>query len=292
MIDKINKNSHLLFLDVETAHWYDAKKTQLSLIQIIDENYPSKVILLDVYNSPKTIDIFRDCIMHNPKIKKVFHNAKFDCTWFDIRNHDKIIRYNIVCTLEMVREIPFILTRNLQLYTLYEYFVMIDNLLYDIKEDCKFKISKVEKIKLQKAEWGIRPIPMNMLTYAAFDVIMLRRVYHGLVHQKEVVKYELDSLVKKKILEQEYLRMRAQIQSAQKMLKLMEKKILECAPIEGLITIEKHQREQVYGMISKLNADYDFKVRIRKSDVKYLSKESQKKLEKKIISYKYIKKTK
>ncbi|MGB3694259.1 MAG: hypothetical protein WA865_19615 [Spirulinaceae cyanobacterium] len=70
----------ILWLDTEVAD-FRTKKPRLSLIQILadaTDRRGDQVTILDVLVYPDLVSEFRDKVMLNPEINKVFHNAQYD----------------------------------------------------------------------------------------------------------------------------------------------------------------------------------------------------------------------
>jgi ribonuclease D len=159
-----------LWIDTEVAD-YDTKQPRLSLIQISDHSTDitgKQVTLLDVLDQPDLITELIGEIMQNPKIEKIFHNAKYDLNFLGKRKAK-----NVTCTLEMVQNIPYYLVPlpNFQLKTLAE-------------ELCYFpNVSKAE----QKSDWGQRPLSPQQLDYARMDVVYLTHVHLRLLQIQQQV---------------------------------------------------------------------------------------------------------
>ena len=175
--------TEILWLDTEVAD-YNTKNPRLSLIQVLA--YPhnlngDRTYIFDVLDNHELIDFFIQKIMVNPKIVKVFHNAKYD-----IKLLGKEQVKNIFCTLELAKEIPYYLLplKKYNLKVLTEYLTGFKNL------------NKQE----QESNWGIRPLSQQQLKYAQMDCVYLAQVYHKLMDIKTKISLkpqqeDMDSLL-------------------------------------------------------------------------------------------------
>ena len=159
-----------LWLDTEVADYQTNPK--LSLIQILDDSTNIKgdrVSILDILLQPELVAEFISEIMLNPKIEKVFHNAKYDLNFLGKRKAK-----NVTCTLEMVKKIPYYLAPlpNHKLKTLAE-------------QLCHFPcIDKTE----QGGDWGVRPLSKQQLDYAKMDPVYLAQVHHRLLQLTQLIE--------------------------------------------------------------------------------------------------------
>jgi ribonuclease D len=158
------QETDILWLDTEVAD-YKTKKPRLSLIQVLA--YPdcfdgNRTYIFDVLDNHEVLDLFIQQIMNNNKIKKVFHNAKYDLKFLE-----KKLAKNIFCTLEFAKKIPYYLlpVKKYSLKALTEH-------LTDFNE-----LNKEE----QGSDWGIRPLTSEQLNYAKMDCVYLAQVYQQLM---------------------------------------------------------------------------------------------------------------
>ncbi len=163
----------LLWLDTEVAN-YQSKNPRLSLIQILahrESKDGSRTYLIDVLDRPELIDFFRENILENSEITKVFHNAKYDLNFLG-----KSQAKQVVCTLELAQKIPYYLlpVSNYSLKNLTEYLTEFKN------------ISKEE----QKSDWGKRPLTPQQLAYAQMDCVYLREIYFKLIDLSSQIEPE------------------------------------------------------------------------------------------------------
>lgn len=153
--------AEILWIDTETADFM-TRKPKISLIQILDDCQDTtgeKVLILDVLEQPKIVDLFIKDIMLNSQIEKVFHNAKYDLKFLG-----KSQAKNVTCTLEMAKAIPYYMLQipDYSLKTLAETL-------------CNVSVDKTQ----QSSDWGQRPLNQQQLNYAKMD-----SVYLAMVHQK------------------------------------------------------------------------------------------------------------
>ncbi len=158
------EETDILWLDTEVAD-YKTKKPRLSLIQILA--YPhnlngDRTYLFDVLDNDDLINFLIEKIMKNEKIKKVFHNAKYD-----LRFLGKKETKNVFCTLEFAKTIPYYIlpVKRYSLKVLTEYLTNFKHL------------SKDE----QGSNWGVRPLRKEQLEYAKMDCVYLAQIYHQLM---------------------------------------------------------------------------------------------------------------
>ncbi len=154
-----------LWLDTEIADWWTRNK-KLSLIQVsADANDPTgdSVYLLDVLNKPDVVAEFRQKIIANPQIEKVFHNAAFD-----LRFLGKDCAQNVTCTLKIARQLPLekLGTPNRKLKTLAATWGNFDEI----------------DTESQSSDWGQRPLHPQQLQYAKMDVVYLACVHRHLLN--------------------------------------------------------------------------------------------------------------
>lgn len=175
-----------LWLDTEVAD-YNTKNPQLSLIQMLahpDNLDGSRTYLLDVLGKPELIEFFIEQIMKNQEIIKVFHNAKYDLKFLG-----KTKAKNVICTLELAKEIPYYLlpVSSYSLKNLTEYLTQFK------------QISKEQ----QTSNWGTRPLSFPQLKYAQMDCIYLREIYYQLLQlQTQISPNPLEENLE--LLAQEY----------------------------------------------------------------------------------------
>lgn len=158
----------IIWIDTEIADFL-TRKPRLSLIQLLDDPEDTtgkQVSVLDVLEQPEVIDFFIQTIMLNPKIEKVFHNAKYDLKFLG-KNQAK----NVTCTLEMAKSIPYHLLQlpNLSLKTLTETL-------------CNVPVDKSQ----QSSDWGQRPLSQTQLNYAKMDPVYLAMVHQQLLQLKQL----------------------------------------------------------------------------------------------------------
>ena len=166
MKDVINdlQETDILWIDTEVAD-YDTKNPRLSLIQILA--YPhdlagDRTYIFDVLNNSNILTFFIDKIMKNEQITKVFHNAQYDLRFLGKKQAN-----NILCTLELAKQIPFYILpiKKYNLKTLTEYFT---------------DFSQVNKDE-QGSDWGMRPLSSQQLQYAQMDCVYLAQIYQKLI---------------------------------------------------------------------------------------------------------------
>lgn len=153
--------AEILWIDTETADFM-TRKPKISLIQILDDSRDTtgeKVLILDVLEQPKIVNLFIKEIMLNSQIEKVFHNAKYDLKFLG-----KSQAKNVTCTLEMAKAIPY-------------YMLQIPD--YSLKTLAESLCSVVVDKTQQSSDWGQRPLSQQQLNYAKMD-----SVYLTMVHQK------------------------------------------------------------------------------------------------------------
>jgi ribonuclease D len=154
----------ILWVDTEVAD-YKTPNPRLSLIQVladIQDDHPNSVNILDVLEYPDLVNLWIDQVMSNPKIEKVFHNAKYDRKFLG-KERGK----NITCTLELAKKIPF-------------YQLPVSN--YQLKTLALTlgEFTEIDKQE-QKSDWGQRPLTQQQLNYANMDVIYLKVVHDKLL---------------------------------------------------------------------------------------------------------------
>jgi ribonuclease D len=162
--------SPVLWIDTEVAD-FKTKKPRLSLIQILNNSEDmtgEDIYLLDVLEQPELVNEFIELVMMNEKIEKVFHNAKYDLKFLGGKKAE-----NVICTLEMAKEIPF-------------YLLPVDN--YQLKtlatQLCNFPDVNKQQ---QTSDWGKRPLTEEQIDYAYLDCIYLAQIHQALLKlQNEV----------------------------------------------------------------------------------------------------------
>ncbi len=159
----------ILWIDTEIAD-FSTRKPRLSLIQLIDnpqDTTGEKVSVLDVLEQPQIADLFITEIMLNPKIEKVFHNAKYDLKFLG-----KSQAKNVTCTLEMAKTIPY-------------YMLQIPDLSLKTLAETLCHVPQVDKSQ-QSSDWGQRPLSQQQLNYAKMDPVYLAMVHQKLLQLKQL----------------------------------------------------------------------------------------------------------
>jgi ribonuclease D len=170
------KNEKFLAVDMESNGFYTYPE-QICLIQLATDK---DVYLIDtkVINDIEPLgEIFSD-----PYIQKIMHSCDYDIRSFD-RDYGFCLR-NIFDTAVAASFCGVIQTG-------------LDNVLKKF-----LNVSIVKTKRLQRADWGKRPLTSEMLTYAADDV-------NYLIHLYEVQKQKLKSLERLKWVYEECRRLEA-----------------------------------------------------------------------------------
>ncbi len=164
----------ILWLDTETAD-YNTYNPRVSLIQVLAEPGDltgDRVYILDVLDKPDLVTYFVNQIMVNPKIIKVFHNARYDLKFLG-----KEQAKNIICTYKLAQKITktVLQVTDLKLKTL-------------AAQLCKF--SNIDKEE-QRSNWGRRPLTEKQLEYAKMDPVYLAQVHQRLL---KITKNNLETV--------------------------------------------------------------------------------------------------
>jgi ribonuclease D len=252
------KNSKILWLDTEVAD-YQTKKPRLSLISISDDPTDlngSNVSVLDVLNYPKIVKLFIEEIMLNPNLKKVFHNASYDLQFLGKKQAE-----NVICTLEIVQNLPYYLVplKNHQLKTLAEVL-------------CNF--TNVDKSE-QSGDWGQRPLTEKQLIYAKMDVVYLAHIYQRLLQLSKFIEpnpetEDLDALMLRyrqiehrwKELDSEMENLKKRLKNAMNIQKVLEKNGFKLSSYQK--TTKKVSFKDLAQIVQETGLDLDLVVTLTK----------------------------
>jgi ribonuclease D len=193
LIDKFAQ-AEVLWIDTEVAD-FKSRNPKVSLIQVLTgyaDNLKENVVILDVLEHPKTVDIFIQKIMLNPSIEKVFHNAKYDLKFLGKNKAE-----NVTCTLEMAKSIPY-------------YLLPLPDLSLKTLTESLCNVVAVDKSQ-QGSDWGQRPLSATQLTYANLDPVYLYMVHQKLL-QLKLVTNPNPSNENITVLTERYLKLKQQLQ--------------------------------------------------------------------------------
>ncbi|MGB7443520.1 MAG: ribonuclease D [Coleofasciculaceae cyanobacterium] len=262
-----------LWLDVEVAD-FQTSKPRLSLIQVLDkspefdsnafekENSIALVSILDVLEQSSVVDEFREKIMLNPAIEKVFHNAKYDLNFLGKSKAKKV-----TCTLEMARKIPYYLVplANYQLKTLAEQLCHLPT------------VDKTE----QEGDWGKRPLTAKQLHYAAMDTVYLAQVHQRLLQLEKLINpdpttEDIEALtIRYRQLEQQWKQLDTEINHIKERIKaaMAAQQVSETAGFKlsnSQRTTKKVNFEQLSQVTQALGIELDLSVTLTKALQKQL----------------------
>ncbi|MEM6403533.1 MAG: ribonuclease D [Cyanobacteria bacterium P01_D01_bin.116] len=256
--------ANTLWLDTEVAD-YDTRNPRLSLIQILDDCTDltgESVYILDVLEQPEILAEFIEEIMMNPSIEKVFHNAKYD-----LRFLGKKKAKNVICTLEMAKNIPYYVLPlpNYQLKTL-------------AVELCNFQ--DIDK-QQQSSDWGIRPLSEEQIEYAYLDCIILAQVHLRLLELNEKINFDAtaedltllgDEYIELeeqwKLLKSEFEHLQERIKQAMQAQNLSETSYFKLNSYERTTT--KVPFSELVRLVETKNLDLDFDITLTKDMQKNL----------------------
>jgi ribonuclease D len=149
-----------LWLDTEVADW-STRTPRLSLLQV--RNASGRIWVVDVLEAQMRQAVDEDFVpqvMANQLVEKWAHYARFERRFL---GQGRVANLN--CTFEKARSIPYyrLPLRSLSLAALVEHFF----------------VDKLDKT-FQKTDWGIRPLSLAQLEYAASDTEWCFRIYNKL----------------------------------------------------------------------------------------------------------------
>lgn len=155
-----------LYLDTETTS-LDPRHGRVRLIQVMEG---TEVTVYDVFEHPEAMDMLLD-ICEDPKIVKVFHNAKFDLSWVRAHAGRRVYFTNIYDTMIAAQ----ILTAGWS----FPYWDKKANelkkrsleysLMALVQRHLGYKIDKSQ----QKSDWGDKALTAEQMKYASRDVEVL-----------------------------------------------------------------------------------------------------------------------
>jgi ribonuclease D len=149
-----------LWIDTEVADWW-TPTPRLSLLQVRAAAGPN--IVVDVLDRPmrQVLDEeFIPQIMASKKIEKWAHYARHEQRFL---GQDRV--ENLNCTFEMARALPY-----------YRLPLLSLSLAALVKNSFNQEADK----RLQKADWGVRPLSQAHIEYAASDTEWCYKIYHKL----------------------------------------------------------------------------------------------------------------
>lgn len=252
-----------LWLDTEVAD-FQTKKPRLSLIQIladVADRQGDRVTVLDVLEYPDVVADFREKIVFNPNIEKVFHNAQYD-----LKLLGKKQSQNVTCTLEMAKLFPYYLVpiNNYQLKTLGE-------------KLCDFP--SIEKTE-QKGDWGKRPLTSKQLEYAAKDAVYVCQVHQRLLELKHFIEpdpegEDIEALtLRYRQIEPQWKRLDAEIKHLKKRLQAaLEAKKIDNVNGFCVSSYERQTKKVAFKELAKLTQELDLNLDLSVTLTKSLQQE-------------------
>ena len=144
-----------VFIDIETAEWW-TPTPRVALLQVLAGREVAVFDVLAPGMKEVLVDSFIPHVMANERIRKWAHNASYERRFL---GGDRV--QNLECTLRLARGIAFhrLPTETLSLAAL-------AGALLGVTPDKT----------LQKADWAIRPLSQEHITYAAEDTVYCSRV--------------------------------------------------------------------------------------------------------------------